>query len=278
VFVMPPAGWTTKTQTAELTVSDGQEGEELGTSVALSANTIVAGARQRQVGEYADSGAAYVFTEPGGGWSGPQTQTQELKASDRGTRDSLGESIAISGSIIVAGAPRHLVAGPSPEEGAAYVFGPGSESSETPLGGGSSTGGGGTLAGPPPPQTARVVSISGGHAKITVVLSCPPDGAACAKVSPKAMVTEHLRGRKITAITAGGETARITTKQVLVASGGATLSAGVKRTLTLELNPAGRALLSRFGKLTVRVTVSSGAKTIDTSTVKVQKATKPKKK
>ena len=136
---------------------------------------------------------------------------------------------------------------------------------------------------PPPPAsapTAHVGSVSGRRAKITVALSCAAGGAACAAVSLKATVTEHLRGGKIKAITAdnGKKKARTTTKQVVVATAGATLAAGATKRYTLTLNATGRALLAKFGKLTAIVTVSSGAKTIDTVTVEVQKAAKPKKK
>jgi VCBS repeat-containing protein len=154
--------------------------------------------------------------------------------------------------------------------------------------GGASTGCGGTLAAetppttggstPPPPAVAHVGSISGGHVKVTVKLSCPAGGAACAKVSLKATVKEHLKGHKITAVTASGKPKKTHTKQVVVASGSATLSAGAARTFTLTLNATGRALLARFGKLTVLVTISSGDKTIHTVTVTVHKAAKAKKK
>jgi hypothetical protein len=281
VFVMPTGGWTNKTQNAELTASDGQEPDEFGGSVGISGATVVVGAHKHQVTEYADQGAAYVFTEPSGGWSGSQTQAQELSASDASTLDSLGESIAISGSTILAGAPRHLATGGAEprEAGAAYIFGLGSESNEGSTGGGgTSTGGGGTSTGgvgtsppPPPPPTARVVSISGGHAKITVVLSCQSGGAACAPVSLKAMIKEHLKGKRIIAISASGKEARIKTKQVLVSAGGATLSAGSTKTLTLKLNATGRALLAKFGKLEVVVTATSSGKTIGTGTVKVRR-------
>jgi trimeric autotransporter adhesin len=70
VFVMPTAGpWVTANQTAELTASHGQSGDELGTSVAVSGTTIVAGARQVEVGSNSDVGAAYVYTQPAGGWT-----------------------------------------------------------------------------------------------------------------------------------------------------------------------------------------------------------------
>jgi hypothetical protein len=290
VFVKPAGAWTSKAQNAELTASDGVEGDALGDSVAVSGGTVVAGAPARQVTEYAGRGAAFVFSEPSGGWSGSLTQVQELASCDGGTDDRFGESIAISGTTVLAGAHRHLATSAEPhEQGAAYVFetagapvacGGTVTTSETPTsgGGGSSPSGGGTSTGPPPAPTAHVVSISGGHAEITVVLSCPMGTAACLSVSLKAMIKEHLKGKRITALTASGKAPATRTKQVVVASVGVTVAAGTVKTLKLELNAAGRALLSKFGKLMVAVTVVSGGRTIHTGTVKVQKAPAPKKK
>jgi hypothetical protein len=286
VYVMPAGGWTSMAQTAELSSSDDSGGEYFGISVGISEGTIVVGAPQHQTGQFSDSGAAYVYTEPSGGWTN-MTQTAELNASDPDTRDSLGTSVAVSGSTVVAGAQLHTV-GSNLRQGAAYVFGPGSGGSTGgggttgggTTGGGTSTGGGGTSTGPTPTPSVHVVSVSGGRGKLTATLSCPAGGAACAPVSLQPTVTEHLKGSKITAITASGKKkkAHATTKQVVVASGGATLSAGTTKVLTLTLNSTGQALLSKFGKLTAIVTVSSGGKTIDTATVTVLKAAKPKKK
>jgi hypothetical protein len=281
VFVMPSGGWANKTESAELTATDGSAPDELGYSVGVSGATVVAGARKHEVTEYADQGAAYVFTEPSGGWSGSQTQAQELTASDASTLDSLGESVAISGNTILAGAPRHLATGGAEpnEAGAAYIFGLGTESNEGSTGGGTTstgtgtttTSGGMTSPPPPPPPAARVVSISGGHAKITVVLSCPSGTAACSPVSLNAMLKEHLKGKSIVAISAGATQARVKTKQVRVSIGGATLAEGSTETLTLKLNATGRALLKKFGKLEVAVTATSAGKTIGTGIVKVRR-------
>ena len=281
VFVKPAGGWISKTQNAELTASDGSSPDELGGSVAVSGATVLAGARKHQVSA-TDQGAAYVFTEPSGGWAGSQAQAQELTASDASTLDSLGESVAISGNTILAGAPRRLATGGAEphEAGAAYIFGLGTESNEGTTGGGgtstspggtTSTTGGVTSPPPPPPPTARVVSISGGHPKITVVLSCPSGTAACAPVSLKAMIKEHLKGKSIVAISASATAAHVKTKQVRVSTGGATLAAGSTETLTLKLNATGRALLKKFGKLEVAVTATSAGKTIGAGTVKVRR-------
>ena len=98
VFTKTGAGWTDANETAELTATDGNTGDGLGSSVAIDGTTIVAGA------PYAGdevSGAVYVFDEPGGWASGPETA--ELTASDDG--DGLGTSVGIDGGTIVAGAP-----------------------------------------------------------------------------------------------------------------------------------------------------------------------------
>jgi hypothetical protein len=254
VFVMPATGpWVSTTQTAELTAKDRGASDYLGYSVAISGDTIVAGAPARQIGSYDSAGAVYGWTEPSGGWANTSADTAELTAGDGTTNDGLGGSIAVSGSTIVAGAPRHVASSATADFGAAYVFG--SAAAAAP--------------------TVKLRSISGGHAKITATLSCPTGGATCAKASLKATVKEHLKGRKITAITASSKKRASTkTKKVVVASGGAALSAGKHKTLTLTLNATGRALLLKFGKLRAIVTVSSEGKTIKTVTVSVLKPEK----
>jgi hypothetical protein len=120
VFTEPSGGWSTATQTAELTASDGAGGDELGWNVAVSGDTIVAGAIQRQIGTQAGQGAVYVFTEPANGWTNA-TETAELTASDGAANDNLGWSVAVNGPTITAGAPSHAV-GDNDTQGAVYVF------------------------------------------------------------------------------------------------------------------------------------------------------------
>jgi hypothetical protein len=260
VFVMPTTGpWVSTTQTAELTASDGQADDELGFSVAISGTTIVAGAVSRTIGGDDDRGAAYAYTQPAGGWATTSAFAAELTASDGDSLDNLGDSVAVSGTTIVAGAPRHDAESSTADFGAAYVFGSGS--AVVPA--------------------VKLASIASRRGKITAALSCPAGGSACAKVTLKATVKEHLKGRKIIAITAHKKRkVHRTTKTVVVASGGVTLAAATKKTLTLTINATGRALLARFGKLKARVTVSSGGKIVKTVTVTLvqAKAEKPKKK
>jgi len=120
VFTMPAGGWASAKQTAELTASDGAEGDHFGVSVAIDGNTIVAGAVAHRVGSNAEQGAAYVFVMPAGGWK-TMTQTAELTAGDGAAIDQFGNSVAISGDTIVAGALNHEV-GANTWQGAAYVF------------------------------------------------------------------------------------------------------------------------------------------------------------
>lgn len=121
IFVMPASGWASETDTTELTATDGARFDELGWSVGVSGDTVVAGAPNHKVGSNAEQGAAYVFVMPATGWPAGLTETAELSASDGITKDRLGTSVAISGDTVVAGAPHH-VAELFAEKGAAYVF------------------------------------------------------------------------------------------------------------------------------------------------------------
>jgi hypothetical protein len=77
--------------------------DELGWSVANEGNRVVAGAPQHTVDGNSDQGAVYVFDEPSGGWTGTINQSAELTANDGA--GELGWSVAISGDLLVAGAP-----------------------------------------------------------------------------------------------------------------------------------------------------------------------------
>jgi hypothetical protein len=118
VYSLPASGgWASATQTAELTASDATGNDALGTSVAISGSTIVAGAPYNN----ADSGSVYVYTEPAGGWQTTANYTAQLTVSDSASGDQFGSSVAISGSTIVAGSPYHTYSC-GYEQGAAYVF------------------------------------------------------------------------------------------------------------------------------------------------------------
>jgi trimeric autotransporter adhesin len=90
-------------QLAELTASDGVDGDFLGISVAITGNTVVVGSVNATIGGNAGQGAAYVFVKPANGWTN-MTQTAKLTASDGQAGDGFGGSVGIAGNTIVVGA------------------------------------------------------------------------------------------------------------------------------------------------------------------------------
>ncbi|HZQ82646.1 MAG TPA: hypothetical protein VFB25_11785 [Gaiellaceae bacterium] len=120
VFVKPAGGWASATESATLTASDGTVNDSLGSSVAMSGDTIVAGAPTASVSGQAAEGAAYVFTKPGGGWT-DGTESSKLTASDGAGSDQFGSSVAVDGATIAVGAEWKFRSGLF-GQGAAYVF------------------------------------------------------------------------------------------------------------------------------------------------------------
>jgi FG-GAP repeat len=105
VFVEPPGGWADATETAKLTASDGEVNDNLARSVAVSGDTVVAGAPNDDVTGVSSQGSAYVFVKPPGGWlSG--TETARLVASDGAAGDHFGTTIGVSGER---SSPGHLM-------------------------------------------------------------------------------------------------------------------------------------------------------------------------
>ena len=97
-FAKPAGGWTSGVDQGQLT-SPNSGADGFGTAIAASGNTLVVGAPfARSI-----SGAAYVFTEPPGGWA-PESPAATLTTTASGA-GGLGASVAIGGSTIVAGAP-----------------------------------------------------------------------------------------------------------------------------------------------------------------------------
>jgi len=106
-------------QLAELTASDGVDGDQFGISVAISGNTIVVGAENATVGANASQGKAYVFVKPASGWAN-MTETATLTASDGEANDGFGGAVGIAGNTIVVGACPQSGACNAP--GKVYVF------------------------------------------------------------------------------------------------------------------------------------------------------------
>jgi len=109
VFKKDSGIWT---QAAKLTASDAAKYDHLGTSVAISGETVIGGAY------FDDSkGSAYVFSKDiEGSWN----QVAKLTASDGSTNDYFGYATAISGRTIVVGALRNN------NNGSVYLFEEGS--------------------------------------------------------------------------------------------------------------------------------------------------------
>jgi len=119
VYVEPSGGWVDMDETAELT---GSSTFELGYSVGISGNAVVAGAPYTTVDFNQFQGAAYVYLKPTGGWKSTSTPTAELTAGDGAAGTDLGWKVGISGGAILATAPYASI-GLNGAEGAAYVFG-----------------------------------------------------------------------------------------------------------------------------------------------------------
>jgi hypothetical protein len=136
VFVRSGSNWT---QQAYLKASNTGVGDHFGQSVAIYGDTIIVGAPSEasnasgvngnQANDNAtNSGAAYIFVRSGTNWN----QQAYLKASNTGAEDRFGDSVAISGDIVIVGATveasgSHEVNGDQndntvPYAGAAYAF------------------------------------------------------------------------------------------------------------------------------------------------------------
>jgi hypothetical protein len=109
VFVRSGTNWS---QQAYLKASNTGPGDEFGWFVAISGDTIVVAAPfedsnttgvngDQSNNNATDSGAVYVFVRSGTNWS----QQAYLKASNTGASDYFGWSVAVSGDMVVVGAP-----------------------------------------------------------------------------------------------------------------------------------------------------------------------------
>jgi hypothetical protein len=96
VFVRKGGSWSTMTQTATLTASDGSSLY----SAAISGNTIVAGSYLAN--NFA--GAAYVFVEPDGGWA-DSTETAKLTSSESAAGDFFGYSVRDRAKLMCSPSP-----------------------------------------------------------------------------------------------------------------------------------------------------------------------------
>ncbi|MCB1132694.1 MAG: hypothetical protein KDN05_16335, partial [Verrucomicrobiae bacterium] len=134
VFTREASSWS---QQAFLRASNPGNGDGFGYSVAIAGDALVVGAPYEDSGTMgvdsnpnetaSASGAAYVFERSGASW----TQGAYLKASNTGSGDNFGWSVAVSGNTVAVGAPLEATSSPgvngasnenATAAGAAYVF------------------------------------------------------------------------------------------------------------------------------------------------------------
>ncbi len=105
---------------AKLRPVAGINNESAGWSVAIDGDVIVMGLPEPPEGGLDDSGVAWVFIKPAGGWAGNPLPACKLEVNGRAAGDAFGYSVAIQGDIIVVGAKGATRT--DSEMGMAYVF------------------------------------------------------------------------------------------------------------------------------------------------------------
>ena len=100
-------------QIAELSASDGAAGDRFGASAAIDGEYIAIGAPSDDNERGADAGTVYIFFREGESWS----QQARLVAQNGAQNDQFGNSVALSGDLVVLGSPAK-----NSERGAAFVF------------------------------------------------------------------------------------------------------------------------------------------------------------
>ncbi|MCG6117291.1 MAG: putative Ig domain-containing protein [Aquimonas sp.] len=105
VFSLNAGSWQ---QSQRLSLANGAQNDRFGFAVAFDGDRLIAGAPGRDQ-PTADQGAAYIFRRQSGVWG----LEASLLRPDASSSDQLGRSVAMSGSIAVAGAPFAESDGPS---------------------------------------------------------------------------------------------------------------------------------------------------------------------
>lgn len=114
VFARSGALWT---QQQKIQAADGVNGQRLGSAVAISGSTLLAGAPYQRSEAGEEAGSAYVYVLDASVWG----FQQKLTAGDGASRDVFGHSVAASGSSVLVGSPYDDTAS-GIDAGSAYVF------------------------------------------------------------------------------------------------------------------------------------------------------------
>ncbi len=114
IFCKPAGGWSGNLlEQAIFIPSDPQHFNIFGHSVAISGDTVVAGAPDAAG---STGGSVYILEKPVGGWNGTLTETAKLSASDADPGAGLGISVDFTGDTLVVGADDNS------DIGSAYVY------------------------------------------------------------------------------------------------------------------------------------------------------------
>ncbi len=103
----------------KVTASDGQPGDEFGRSAGVDGNWLAVGAPFAKGPRAGGSGVVYLFQRQDA--TSPWIQSQKLSASDAARGDQFGLTLALSGGILIVGAP-NSVGNAGSLSGAVYVF------------------------------------------------------------------------------------------------------------------------------------------------------------
>ena len=114
----------------KLTLASGAAGDHFGNSISISGERMVIGAYLRDVARssggitttYTDEGSAYAYGIKDGNWR-LETVVEALQASDGYSGDMLGYAVAISGTLVLTGAPQfNGRIGGLPTDGGGYIY------------------------------------------------------------------------------------------------------------------------------------------------------------
>jgi len=286
VYDRPASGqWVAANESAKLTAANGAASDALGTSVAITGSTILAGAPAATVGANANQGAFYEFdASSAGGWSSGAGGT-ELSESGGAAGDDFGHSLALSGLTLAVGADAATV-GANASQGSATVF---TLSANLAAGGGAGGGGAKGTTGPSGPGApggsttrnyATVISVSGGPGHATVSLKCFITAGKCVAANAELVVEEKLQGKKVVATQAKAKAKakpKFTYKRIVIGKAHVTLTARQHANLVVSLNAAGHAIFGAHTKLSVGLSVASTGRTLRQALVTITKPVPAKK-
>lgn len=108
------------TETDKLFSGDAGEKDELGFAVAVQGNLTVLGAPNEDENGFIDAGAVHIWRL--GAQMDSSNEIARLISPDPASNDHFGESVAISGRLVVVGARLRDHASAGPDTGAAFVF------------------------------------------------------------------------------------------------------------------------------------------------------------